>query len=279
MPIELAQHNKRGLSLTSPLLAGSGAVGFGDAFPPGLGFAAFGAIVTTAVSIRPRSGAPPPRYAELPAGFLFHTGDHNPGFQRTIRSHAPTWCRAPCPILLALAGGDAGDRVWMARRLEEEDLGIAGIELTVAEDDNLGEASAFISAVRHATTLPLLVKLPATRAAHLAQTCVVAGADALVIGAAPPALYPAAGGELLEAPLAGPIALPFTLRALRHVAALDLDAPLIASGGIHSLADVDLCFDLGANAVQIRSLVWVDPAAAQQLAQELAQRTEDEHAA
>lgn len=278
MNLELAPRNKRGLALISPLMAGSGAAGFGDAWPPGLAPADFGAVVTAGVSMQPCKGAAPPRLAELPAGFLFHTGDHNPGFRRVISSHAPAWRCSPTPIILALAGGSSGDRAWMAQQLEEEDLGIAGVELAVAEDDNLSEASAFISAVRHATTLPLLVKLPATRAAHLAKTCVVAGADALIVGAAPPALYPAGGGELLEAPLAGPIALPFTLRALRHVAALNLDTPLIAAGGIHSLADALLCLELGASAVQIRSLIWVDPAAAQRLAHELAHHLETTHA-
>lgn len=264
--IELAPHNKRGLALTSPLMAGSGAVGYGDNWPPSLSPQQFGAVVTSPVSMRPRKGADQPRLAEVPAGFLFSTGDHNPGFRRLIDSQAKRWPRLGAPVILSLVGGDPGARAWMAARLEENDWGVAGIELPVAEDFNLGEASAFISAVRHVTTLPILVKLPATRAAHLAEACIVAGADALVVGTPPPALYPAADGSLLEAPLAGPIALPFTLRALHRLAALDLGVPLIASGGIHSLDDVALCLDLGATAVQIRSLIWTDPAAAAALA-------------
>ena len=213
-----------------------------------------------------QGGLTPPRLAEIPAGFLFSTGDHNPGFRRVLQRQAPLWRRVQTPVILTLVGGEPGDRAWMAMRLEEIEGWVDGIELPVPEDANLGEASAFISAVRHVTTLPILVKLPATRAAHLARACVVAGADALVVGAPPPALYPTEEGKLLEAPLAGPAAFPFTLRALRRVAALDLGVTLVASGGVHTLDDVALCLDEGADAVQIRSLIWTDPAAAKRLA-------------
>lgn len=266
MLIELAPYNKRGLALASPLMAGCGAVGYGDSWPPELSSDLFGAVVTAPLSVRPRKGAPHPRLAELPAGFLFSTGDHNPGFRRVISRQTSLWRRTKTPLILTLVGGEPGDRAWMAVRLDEADIGIAGIELPVPEDVNLGEASAFISAVRHVTTLPILVKLPATRAAHLARSCVVAGADALVVGTPPPAVYGAEDDVLLEAPIAGPVAFPFTLRALRRVAALDLGVPLIAAGGIHSLDDVALCLDGGAVAVQIRSLIWTDPAAAKHLA-------------
>ncbi|MBW1744657.1 MAG: hypothetical protein JRJ47_14710 [Deltaproteobacteria bacterium] len=266
MLIELAPHNKRGLALDSPLMAGCGSVGYGDSWPPELSSNLFGAVITAPLSVRPRKGAPHPRLAELPAGFLFSTGDHNPGFRRVIKRQTSLWRRTQTPLILTLVGGAPGDRAWMAVRLDEADLGVDGIELPVPEDVNLGEASAFISAVRHVTTLPLLVKLPATRAAHLAKSCVIAGADALVVGTPPPAVYPAEDDVLLEAPVAGPIAFPFTLRALRRVAALDLGVPLIAAGGIHTLDDVALCLDEGADAVQIRSLIWTDPAAAKHLA-------------
>ncbi|MCO6452143.1 MAG: hypothetical protein J5I90_15285 [Caldilineales bacterium] len=265
MPIELAPNNKRGLALSSPIVAGSGAVGNGDSWPPGLQPDDFGAIVTAPVSMRPRKGSPQPRWVELPAGFLLDTGGHNPGFSRLVASQAGQWRRSSTPVIISLAQGDAGGRAWMAARLEEENLGVSGIELAAPEDINQGEASAFISAVRHATTLPILVKLPATRAAHLAETCAVAGADALVVGTPPPAVYPTEDGVLLEAPLGGPVALPFTLRALRNVAALNLGVPLVAAGGVHSLDDVALCLELGAAAVQIRSLVWTNPLATKDL--------------
>jgi len=263
--LNLAPQNKLGLYVESPLLAGSGAVGYGDAWPPGLRPEDFGAIITAPVSLTPRKGRPQPRLAEVPGGFLLDTGGHNPGFRRLVESQVRTWRRINTPVILSLAGGEPGDRAWMAAHLEELEDVIAGIELTVSEDVNLSETAAFISAVRRATPLPILARLPVTRAAYLARTALIAGADALIVGAPPPAAYPA-GKTLVEAPLAGPAAFPFTLRALSLLAELDLDAPIIAAGGVYSLDDALLCLEIGASAVAIRGLVWRDPAAARRLA-------------
>ena len=263
--LNLAPHNKHGLFLDSPLIAGSGAVGYGDVWPPGLHPEDFGAIITAPVSAAPRKGRPQPRLAEIPGGFLLDTGGHNPGFRRLVASQARTWQRLSIPVILSLAGGDPGDRAWMAAHLEPLEDVIAGVELTVSEDVNLGETAAFIAAVRRATPLPILVRLPATRAAYLARTAIVAGADALIVGTPPPASYPA-GKTLIEAPLGGPVAFPFTLRALSLLAELDLDAPVIAAGGIYSLDDALICLEMGARAVAIRGLIWRDPGAARRLA-------------
>jgi dihydroorotate dehydrogenase (NAD+) catalytic subunit len=274
--IELAPRNKRGLTVTSPLLAGSGAVGFGDAWPPALRPSDFGAIVTAPVTMRPQKGSEQPRLAELPAGFVLAVGEHNPGFRRVVEQQSSGWRKLGTPVIISLAGRDPGDRAWMAARLEEGDPGVAAIELAVPEDANLGETSAFISATRQATTLPILVKLPSTRAAHLAETCAVAGADALVLGAPPPVFSPAVDGSLLSGPLSGPVAFGFTLRSLQRVVDLELGLPIVAAGGIHSLDDVALCLEMGAAAVQIRSLVWIDPAAARRLARASLALTADE---
>ncbi len=101
--IELAPNNKRGLSLASPLMAGSGAVGYADAWPPGVTPERFGAIVTPPISWRPRRGSAGPRLAEIPGGFLLATGDHNPGYRRVIQDHDAAWRRLGVPVIVALA--------------------------------------------------------------------------------------------------------------------------------------------------------------------------------
>jgi dihydroorotate dehydrogenase len=106
-------------------------------------------------------------------------------------------------------------------------------------------------------------------AGELAGTCVEAGAAALVIGTPPSALYPAGDGSLLEAPVGGPAALPFTLRALQAVVRLATGLPLVAAGGIYRIEDARLCLEMGAIAVQVRGLMWSDPAAAARLAADL----------
>jgi dihydroorotate dehydrogenase (NAD+) catalytic subunit len=265
----LAPHNKRGLSLRSPLVAGSGAVGFGDAWPPGVSASLFGALVTGSITWQPQRGPGQPRLVEVPGGFLLATGDQNPGYRRLLQQQARDWPRLGTPLLLALAPGDPGDWARLAGYIEDEP-GIAGIELHLADEVSAAETRAALTAVRRETTLPLLAKLPAVRAAELAEPCLIGGADTLVVCTAPRAAWPAGDAAWVEAALGGPAAFPFTLLALRRVTALALGAPIVAAGGIQSLADAALCIDLGAVAVQIRSLLWTDPAATARLADGLA---------
>ncbi len=266
--IELAPHNKHGLTLASPLIAGSGAVGYGDAWPPGVTSDAFAALVTPAISWRPRRGQAAPRLAEIPGGFLLATGDHNPGYRRVLQEHVAHWRRSPIPVIVALAASATEDWERLAASLEEDTQGsgVAGLELQMPQIAHRSDAAAWIGAVRHGCTLPLLVKVPTTRAVALAPTCISAGADALVIGTAPSAAGRTAEAALIEGPVAGPVALPFTLQALAAVVRLGLGVPLVAAGGITQPQDMLLCLEAGAVACQVRSVCWVQPAGVAALA-------------
>jgi dihydroorotate dehydrogenase (NAD+) catalytic subunit len=270
MPIELAPGNKRGLAMASPLMAGSGAVGYADSWPPGVSPAMFGAVVTGPVMLRAQRGAPPPRLAEITAGFALVTGDHNPGYHRVLRDHDAAWRRLGTPVIVAFGQSRPEDWFRLAQHIEEESAA-SGMELALPPQASWPEAGTWVAAVRRASTLPLLVKLPAARAETLAEVCVEAGADALVIGGSPPVVGRAVSQEAtwIEGVAGGPVALPFMLRALRAVSALTLEAPLVAAGGIARLDDARMCLREGAVAVQVRSLCWIDPARVAAIAEAL----------
>lgn len=265
--IELAPHNKLGLALASPLIAGSGAVGYADAWPPGVTPDLFGAIITPPITWRPRRGLAAARLAEAPGGFVLTTGDHNPGYRRVLQDHDGAWRRLGVPVIVALAASTPEDWGRLAASLDEES-GAAGLELQLPQIAHRNDAAAWIGAARRSSTLPLLVKLPTSRAVALASTCASAGADALVIGTAPMAAGLTPDGGLVEGPVAGPVAFPFTLYAVRAVGALNLGVPLVAAGGITRPEDARACFAAGAVAVQVRSLAWTDPGAVRQLTRE-----------
>jgi dihydroorotate dehydrogenase (NAD+) catalytic subunit len=274
--IELAPRNKQGLALRSPLIAGSGAVGYADSWPPGVTPEMFGAVVTGPVTLRAQRGQPPPRLAEVPAGFALATGDHNPGYHRVLRDHDATWRRLGVPVVVALGQTRPDDWARLAQHFEEESAA-AGLELALPAGIGRADASAWVQGVRRTCTLPLLVKLPVGQAEALAGACVEAGADALVVGSAPAAAgqaYGAAGwgpeAQWIEGALGGPAAFGLMLRALWATAALGLDAPLIAAGGVTRLDDARRCLAEGAAAIQVRSLCWTDPGRVAALAEALA---------
>jgi dihydroorotate dehydrogenase (NAD+) catalytic subunit len=256
--IELAPNNKLGLSVGTPVLLGSGAVGWGESWPECLQPHEFGALVTPPLTFNPRRGHPAPRIAEIPGGFILHTGDHNPGLRRVLRDDAPEWPALALPLIVALAGSMPEDWTRLAERLNDQP-GVAGLELHLPSGVTTREAATWVANVRRTCELPLLVKVRATQAGPLADACAGGGADALVVGTPPIGAAHASNGTLVEGPVAGPVAFSFTLRALRAVTVLDLPTSLIAAGGIASPEAVQVCLDSGADAVQVRSWVWTDP--------------------
>ena len=275
MPTELAPGNKRGLVLLSPLIAGSGAVGYADSWPPGVSPDMFGAVVTGPVTLRAQRGEPPPRLAEITAGFALAAGDHNPGYHRVLRDHDKAWRRLGVPVIVALGQSHPEDWARLAQHLEEESAA-SGLELALPQQVSRPEAGGWVAAVRRACTLPLLAKVPGAQAEGLAEACVESGADALVIGSGSPVVGRVAGVEghgpeaiWIEGAAGGPASFSLTLRALRAVSALDLRVPLVAAGGITRLDDARRCLGEGALAVQVRSLCWVDPARVAAMAEAL----------
>lgn len=256
--IELAPNSKTGLSLRSPFLLGSTAVGWGDAWPPGVEPEWFGALVTPPLTLQAQRGTAGPRLAEIPGGFILNTGDHNPGLRRVLRDDVAGWDSLGLPVIVALAGSAPDDWLRLGERLE--DVGIAALEAHLSAGVSPREAGGWIANLKRACQLPVLAKVRATNAVLLAEACAGGGADALVVATPPRAAAAAAEGDIVEGPVGGPAAFPFTLRALRAVAGLDLGLPLIAVGGITTEDDVRACWEAGAIALQLRSVLWTAPA-------------------
>ena len=305
--IELAPNRKQGLAIARPVMAAAGAVGFGGEAADLVTLERLGALVTAPISLRPRRGNGPPRIAPLPGGMLLSTGGQNAGWRRVAEQHGGAWARSRVPVIAHILGRTSLGE--LARRAEGT-RGIAGLEF----DLEALEALPLLAALRRATELPVLVRLP-YQGAGLALRAVDAGADALVCIAPPrgmagagaaagglqsagpqerraeeaaagggsgaaiqPAnlpvqhaeeLTPARGDgsrtRFIEGRVFGPLVRALALQTLREtlaeVGALAPAVPLIACGGVHAAADVELLLAAGASAVMVDSLAWVAPRA------------------
>jgi dihydroorotate dehydrogenase (NAD+) catalytic subunit len=253
MLIELAPNHKRSLTLTHPLMLAS-------ASPTDV---RIGAIVTLPFTLHARGGAPLPRVVEIPGGCLIRTGAANPGLARTLRDSrlVLSWADSSAPIIVALAAQAVRDWPAMSARLERVE-GVGGIELQL--NPALDAVSA-IRATRAATELPILAKLDLDNAVAIAADSLAAGANALVIGRAPRGMV-MLDGKAWHGRLFGPASKPFALRMVAELAALQLDAPLVACGGIHSVEDVREFLAAGAAAVEIDSAAWIDPSGVKRMA-------------
>lgn len=128
------------------------------------------------------------------------------------------------------------------------------------------EIGRLLEALLVESDLPVLVKLALPRAAALAPALIASGAAGIVVGSPPLGAATRGDGGTVTGETFGPGVYPMMLAALLEVKGLGLTGSLIACGGIHTHEQARRCLAAGADAVQLDSLAWVEPAAAMSLA-------------
>jgi dihydroorotate dehydrogenase (NAD+) catalytic subunit len=268
---DLAPHNPYGLALRQPVLTAAGCFGYGVEYARLADIASIGTIVTRSTTLHSRRVARPPQLIETPAGLLAVGAWPNPGLARVLERHAPVWASWDTPVLLSVAGTTADEFAAFAAALEGVE-GIAGLELNLA--GHADTAARVVAAMRAATQLPLLAKLPYLEGdrqalAGLARSVADAGADAIVAIGSPRgmAINPQSG-ERVEGWLSGPALRPLALALVADLAAT-VSVPVIGCGGIASVEDARQFLAAGALAVQIGAALLADPGAAARIGAEL----------
>jgi dihydroorotate dehydrogenase (NAD+) catalytic subunit len=264
----------RGLVLPNPVGVASGTFGFGIELEQVVDIQRLGCIWTKGTTREAREGNPPPRVAETAGGMLNSIGLQNPGVEHVARVYAPRFAAWRVPVVVNVAGGSVDDYVACARRLDGVE-GIAGIELNIscpniAEGLDFGRdpaaAARVTAAVRESTSLPIVVKLSpnVTDIAAVASAVEGEGADAISavntyvgmkihLGVRRPVLPRGTGG------LSGPAIKPLALAAVAAVRAA-VQIPIVGVGGVASSEDALEFFVAGADAVQVGTANFVDPA-------------------
>lgn len=275
LAVELAPGRKRGLLLANPVMAASGTFGYGLELAKTIDIQRLGAIVCKGTTLRRRRGNPQPRAVETAAGMLNSIGLQNIGVTALVRDMTPIWATWQVPVIVNIAGESQDDYALLARRLDGVP-GVAGLELNIscpnlAHGLDFGSdpqmAAAVTAAVRHETTLPVIVKLTpnVTDIVAVAKAVVEAGADALTLINTFPAMAidvrsrrPALGWTF--GGLSGPALKPIALRLVYLVAAA-IDVPIIGCGGIMTGEDAIEFILAGATAVQVGTATFVNPRA------------------
>lgn len=274
MPIRLAT-TVCGLDFQNPILLAAGTAAYGRELAGVSDLDALGGIVTKAVSVEPRHGAPAPRVAEFDGGMINAVGLANPGVEKA-RSEDLPWLKANLAqsrIVVNVIGSRVEDFAEVVSRLE--DTSIDAYELNVSCPNtkqggtefgaDAGVLTELLSRVRVATKRPLFVKLsPTLNDIGSAAKCAVdAGADAITaVNTIPgllidtttrkPALGFGTGG------VSGPGLLPVGLLATWKIRKA-VSVPIMGVGGIASADDVVKYFLAGASLVAIGTAALRDP--------------------
>ena len=81
--------NVCGQTFKNPIIAASGAYGFGEDYTDLYPLSALGGISCKGTTLNPKDGNIPPRIAETPSGILNSVGLQNPGIDRFINYYLP----------------------------------------------------------------------------------------------------------------------------------------------------------------------------------------------
>ncbi|MBX3461473.1 MAG: dihydroorotate dehydrogenase [Planctomycetes bacterium] len=276
MPLDLSV--KLGpLELASPLMTASGCSGYGKELDRYHDLSVYGALVGKSISRNPRLGNPYPRTAETAAGMINAIGLQNEGFDSFVKETLPKMRGFGPKAVVNIVGHDFDEYVWLTERFDAEP-GIAALELNLSCPNVAGgmrfatdaaECEKLVRACREKTRLPVIAKLSpnVTDVCEIARAAEAAGADILcaintLVGMAvdwrarKPLVANVTGG------LSGPAVKPVALRIVHQVSRA-VKIPVIGIGGISNADDVLDFMVSGASAVQLGTILFVEPDAGQ----------------
>ena len=272
--VQLAPRHPEGLILSNPVIIASGIAGYGIEYGEIADIQKLGALICKGTTLMPKAGNAQPRLVETYTGLLNSLGLENIGVDTLIEEKAPVWAGWQVPVIVNVAGETVDEYMAVASKLEGV-RGISGIELNIScpnvsaggmefgVDSKL--AARVTSAVKAATTLPLIVKLSpnVTDIKEIALAVEGAGADAISLintlkGMAinieqrRPCLGNIVGG--LSGPAIKPVALymVFEVASVTHI-------PVIGCGGIACVEDALEFIMAGATAIQMGTASLTDP--------------------
>ncbi|MEZ5155011.1 MAG: dihydroorotate dehydrogenase [Solirubrobacterales bacterium] len=275
-----------GIELEHPIINASGTFdaiaarrAFGDAvlerFP-------FSAYVSKTITPAPRTGNPPPRLWEEPAGMVNSIGLPNKGLDGFMDGDLPALAELPVPLIVSVMATSAEEFAPLVESVAGR-AEVAALELNVScpnvhsgliVGEEPGETAALMTALRPLTAKPLIVKLTPNVAepAAVAIAAEQGGADAVslinTIKAAPaladgtPWLGAGSGG------LSGPAVRSIALKQVADVAAA-IEIPVIGMGGVERGVHAAALLGAGAAAVAVGTASFRDPLAAARIRAEL----------
>lgn len=271
------------LRLRNPLLAASGAFGYGDVYGDFVDNATLGGFVTKSVTPTPRRGNPHPRVAETPAGMLNSIGLENSGVDHFLEHEWPAIRNEPCLVVLSIAATTRDEYLRMCAKAQRAG-GVQAIEINLSCPNvkeggrTFGGDPAAVESIlrgcREETDAFLIAKLtPNADPVATARGAEAGGADAVslintLLGMAVdverrrPLLAMGMGG--LSGPAVKPVALAMTYQVCRAVG-----IPVIGLGGISGWKDAMEFLLVGARAVQVGTALFSNPRVMDEIAQGL----------
>jgi dihydroorotate dehydrogenase (NAD+) catalytic subunit len=264
-----------GVRLPSPIVSASGCLGAGRELGGLVDVARLGGVVTRSLTYAPSRGAPTPRVAESPSGVVTALGLQNPGVREFLEEDLPRLSRAGVPIIASVAGATLEEYLTVTTALHVRP-GIVALEVHLSAPDaerggqpfyaRIERLTEIVGSVSRLSHVPVFAKLPAflPDLVDAAHACVRVGAHGLTLIDGIPAMSidPARLRARLASglgSLSGPAIKPIALAAVYSVARAMPNVPIMGVGGVSSAGDAIEFLLAGAWAVQLGTVLLVNP--------------------
>jgi dihydroorotate dehydrogenase (NAD+) catalytic subunit len=276
-----------GVGLINPFMTASGTAGHDVELAPYMPLHKIGATTVKSLFHTEWEGNPAPRVHTASSGMMNAVGLQGPGVSAWIEESLPKLRTAGVVVIASIWGRTLSEYVSAATQLRAAGEDIAAIEVNlscpnlegrtgiIAHDDVL--SAQIIAAVRAESTVPVWAKLSANtdRIVEIAQSVVEAGAQSLTVintmvglqidvATGRPTLGNGGGG------LSGPAIHPIAVRAVFDIRRAIPQIDIVGVGGIRSGSDALEMMLAGANAIQVGTASFADPAATWRIAREAA---------
>jgi dihydroorotate dehydrogenase (NAD+) catalytic subunit len=278
------------VSFRNPVFIASGICGYGEEYSPFIDIESIGGVVTKTITVRPRTGNPPPRIHELPTGALNSIGLENVGLDVYIAEKLPALKSKNVDVIVSVAAEHVEEFERIADAFRGMD-GYKGLELNLScpnvEEKALdhGRNPEFVKNIvrivkERIPDRALLVKITpnVTDIGSVARAAEEGGADGIsaintLVGVdfnldtGRPIFFRGSGGY------SGPGILPIALQKVWEVSKA-VSIPIMGMGGISSVDDARKFFIAGATAVQVGTSLWQDPGLPERIIEALGEHPE-----
>ena len=106
------------LSLANPVLAAAGTFGYGVEFHRAVPLDCLGGVITKTITLHPRSGNPPPRLVDTPAGMLNSVGLQNVGLEAFLQEKLPALASLKPAVIVSVLGESLDEVTTLVQRLD-----------------------------------------------------------------------------------------------------------------------------------------------------------------
>lgn len=266
----------------NPVTVASGT--FGYEYDDLFDLSRLGALVTKAVTYKPKKGNEPCRIVETKAGLLNSIGLQNPGVDGFISEVLPNYEKIDTNLIVSISAGTVDEFCKIAAKLDHF-TSINALEVNISCPNVEKEGLAFgvdpkvvsglVSALRNQTKKDLIVKLSpnVTSIEEIAVAAAESGADAL-------SLINTVRGLSVDietsrskikngiAGYSGPAIKPIALQNVYRVAQV-VDIPIIGMGGIVNYKDALQFIIAGASAIAVGTANFANPLTSNKIIDEL----------